>query len=585
MDTLAKSTAIIAVHGVTPQQQYGFQDQVAAELKRRLNNDPKAAPPDWTVDIIEPAQPAVAADKPPNPTLSRVYRSGETLTGPSTDYYDVIEAYWSPLDKVPIAFTTVLTWLFNTLIAPVNTTAYLHSEGKKTWFDITFVVLALTFVCVCLAATVWALYTALVAIAASSTTTPVKVSLTDVLDAIGSPAALAKLVTWNTAAILLLGAAGIYLVSQAAVTTGAVVRQWAALGERKNQRVIRIAIAALAACIGLAALTASGYVQTSAGKSLGWNAIFFLIAAALITLARTVGETDVVNFFRDVQIYTTRDQNLTFYELREKILELVTERIRQVTSATADGGVPYDRVIVLAHSLGSTIAMDALMRLQALREQKAYKAEDMNRIRAFVTFGTALEKTKFFFDKTNPTPSQSISQWRNDVYGTMFTPNDNELDHANDDHVGIYWANYWYDVDPVCDPIESYRSFLLPGETRADAPKVRRALPVPPAGEALLGRVVCCNDAGSRPLYRAGIAHTDYLADAWFWTSAQIGGAATHLGVLDIVRRRAGVSTTVAAKKFLTSPELIAAGHAPPHPQRYEQISTKAADSFTDKVV
>lgn len=50
------------------------------------------------------------------------------------------------------------------------------------------------------------------------------------------------------------------------------------------------------------------------------------------------------------------------------------------------------------------------MRLQALREQGAYSCDDMNRIRAFVTFGTSLEKTKFFFDKTNPTPSQSMSQ-------------------------------------------------------------------------------------------------------------------------------------------------------------------------------
>ncbi|MGB8519130.1 MAG: hypothetical protein WCD38_03090, partial [Candidatus Tumulicola sp.] len=47
----------------------------------------------------------------------------------------------------------------------------------------------------------------------------------------------------------------------------------------------------------------------------------------------------------------------------------------------------YDRVVVAAHSLGSTIGMDALLSIHELTQEGGVTSEQWNRLRAFVTFG------------------------------------------------------------------------------------------------------------------------------------------------------------------------------------------------------
>jgi len=575
----ASGVAIVAVHGVNPTPQYAFQDQVASALAARLNAADQTT--DWTADVLEPGTPPVAAGKPPNATVTRVYRRRDrrSLRTPGREYFDVYEAYWSPLDKIPITLLATLAWLLHTLLAPINSTAYLHSDGKKTAFDAGFVVVGVAVIVLAVAGSAWALLCALGAIATISA--GVHVEMFAAAEALMSPSALAKLITWRSVALLACGALGGYLLFESVVVFSTIVRQAGLLRIRGRQRVIRLAIAFGTLIAGLILLLVAMLWPTDGGGALGWNAVLFVIAAGALAIARWIGESAFISFFRDVLIYTTRDENISYYDLRERILELVTERIRQTTLATANGGVPYERVIIMAHSLGSTIAMDALIRLQQLLEQEAYDPDDMNRIRAFITFGTALEKTKFFFDKTNPTPSQSMNQWRNDVYGALFTADADELDEPNGDDVGIYWANYWYFVDPVSDRIESYRSFLVPGETRLDAPEVRAGLPTPPAGKAILGRVVAADEPGSRPLWRAGIAHVDYLGDVWFW-----GTPGAHRGALSVVRRAAVPREAVrfAPHRTLAGAARAVAPAGPAHAARYVVVTGAQASRFIDKV-
>lgn len=301
-DTLARSTAIVVVHGVQPTPQYAFQDQVATALCTQLQNGGGSGAP-WTVDVIEPKTPPVPPGKPPNPTVTRVHRADRTFVRPAAEYYDVIEAYWSPLDKVPLSFVAVLGWLLNTLLTPINSTAYLHG-GKKTRFDAAFVAGAVTTAGVLLALTVWALYVALIAIALRSTGKALQPSPAAVFAAMHSVTALAHLVSWHALLLLLLGAGGLYLVSQAAITIGVVWRQWTALGLRPHQRSIRIFIAVVATVAGGAAIALAAWAPIVCAAPLGWPAVLFVLAAGFLTFARSVGELSVVNFFRDVDIYT-----------------------------------------------------------------------------------------------------------------------------------------------------------------------------------------------------------------------------------------------------------------------------------------
>ena len=49
-----------------------------------------------------------------------------------------------------------------------------------------------------------------------------------------------------------------------------------------------------------------------------------------------------------------------------------------------------------------------------------------------------------------------------DAYGTIFTCDPKVLDRPNGQ--GVFWVNYWYFQDPLCNEIRSYRSYLNPGE-------------------------------------------------------------------------------------------------------------------------
>jgi hypothetical protein len=151
--------------------------------------------------------------------------------------------------------------------------------------------------------------------------------------------------------------------------------------------------------------------------------------------------------------------------------------------------------------LGATIATDALARLKQGSEQGSLTAEEFGRIRAFVMLGSSLEKTRYFFDVAGSTPSLSYEEWRGKAYEKLFG-DDPELITAPP-HAKIFWANYWYFQDPICNEIRSYEKF-------------------------------CRNEEGSRhvtPLHP--LLHSDYLDDPWFWFSDGDG----HLGALDIIAR------------------------------------------------
>ena len=274
------------------------------------------------------------------------------------------------------------------------------------------------------------------------------------------------------------------------------------------------------------------------GPSMGWWALGFALAALSFEIGRAILESFITDFFGDVQIYTTHDENSEFYALREKILDLVAQTIGGMTAATAaDGHSPYQRVHVLAHSLGSTIAMDALMRLYDLKEQGLYDSADFSRIRSFVTFGSSLEKTKYFFDIANPSQSLSYVQWRNDAYGVLFADRKETLDYANGANEGIFWVNYWYFKDPVANAIDSYRSFLVPGDSLGQGAEIRASVQQATKGDAddAVGRIICLNERHPgiiNPFVGRFIPHGDYLTDDWFW------GGSEDFGTLKIVMSR-----------------------------------------------
>ncbi len=587
----SQHVGIVVVHGVIPHPRYAIQDQTAAELVLRLNQRDNSAgsPNAWVVDVLNPP-PAHPLASPPSPppsppasvvpktTLSRVHRATAPGAPSDGDVFDVVEAYWSPLDKNKTTYRSVLAWLLRTVFTPLNTTARYMASWSKSGFDIGYVGLAALLAVGSLVAALWlALHAlqALVVITARPGTTPSFATLWEIL---GQPTQLAKALTVRAGIILAVGAVGAFLLAQALKGIISVLRQRAKLAEIPVQLWSRIAVIVLLLVLAAAGLLTAYYRPLESGRAMGGAAWLFVFSALFFEFARALLQSFLVNFFGDVQIYTTHDENSDFYGLRESILEVVTRTIADMTSKTAaDGARPYERVHVLAHSLGSTIALDALIRLYNLKQQAAYDPADFDRIRSFVTFGSALEKTKYFFDATNASPSLALDQWRDDAYGVLFSKDRAALDFPNGSREGIYWTNFWYSLDPIANEIDSYRSFLVPGEQLADASRVRKAVADASAavpGQTAIPRPICENHNHRgviNPFVLRFIPHGDYLGDGWFWYGNP------EFGTLDVVTSRTAEQPPV--KAFA----LVRAQRAEVHRLRYEFVPDSSARGYRDK--
>lgn len=584
---VAQRVGIVVVHGVMPQVRYGIQDGCAADLTTALNADANwKGLGTWVASVLNPVDPAVGETLEPHPTITRVRLSGDDETKPERPHFDVIEAYWSPLDKGKTTFMRIVTWLLVTIFVPLNTTARYMARRGKTAYDVAFVSTAIVLVVAALAGALYATVRALGAlIAAAGNCAP---NCPGAWSLLFDPKEFGVVFAAGTLAVLAAGVLGALLVSQALKGAWSMMAQHAALAQRPAQRSERTLLVVLVFVTGLALLAVSALVPVNGGQPMGWAAIWFIVAALLLEGGRTLAKSFVVNFFGDVEIYTTRDENSDFFALREAILDLTTKTIAHVCSERANGGTGYDRVFVLAHSLGSTISLDALMRLSNLREQAPEFERDFERVRGFVTFGSPLEKTKYFTDVMNPSPSAAYEQWRDDLYGSLFTADAAVLDEAaNASAKGIFWGNYWYFKDAIANELVSFRSFVPPRTSASKGHHIRRLMRETlrrqhvPLGHSVVGRLVCRNERGHKGLQLPEILpHGDYLGDPWFWRT-DASAQPPHLGVLDVVARwdagrgaKAAAASAAFAKPVLPGPggatfETMPAAEAGKYVDRY----------------
>lgn len=540
-----KSVAVVVIHGVAPHPRYEFQDQCAGDLCDHLNQAQQPRSDQrWVVDVVNPVGSLPRGADEPQPTISRVHRTGDVAGNPSQDYFDVIEGYWSPIDKGKTNWLSVVTWLLRTVFVPLNTTAKYHASWQKQIFDYGYIggALIAAFALFFLSLTaLWQSFNWLLSLTGlGDQTTASSVVHTLNANALAPFGVPVKIIVW-----LFVGIVGAFLAAQALsalmklfVQRGALRRDPGAIAHR----VIPIAVLVL---LGAALIYAMAVVHFPHGE-MGWRGITLLV---LIFVAFQLGHAllidFLVGFFGDVQVYTTHDENSSFFDLRNRILDVTVDAMLRAVSPDANGGRRYDRVVILGHSLGATVAMDGIIRLYQLYEQGALPAEDFNRISAFITLGASLEKTKYFFDVASPSPSLSYEQWRSDIYGALFTCDLACLTHPA--MQGIFWANYWYFQDPICNEIRSYRSYLKPGDALSDASTLRaqrQADEESDDGSNL--RVICRNERGLKSITLTHpMLHSDYLEDAWFWFTQRDGqGNLEHLGALDIITGPIAEGTT-----------------------------------------
>jgi len=473
-------SAVIIVHGIGPLDRYQIQDQFAAELRDALNTETDdernqrfgGEPPprlgQWHADVIWPPVPRNAELEGVRPSAVRVHCDNQGRDVVEEPSVDVFEAYWSPVDKGQTNAISVLAWLMRSIFSPVAC-ANVAAPGLKTVHDLTYVtVVAL-------------LIPALIIISLSS-------AFRAYHGFLGGP-----FPAW---AALLVGLAGGYLVAQG--LSRIVPMVFVPSAGRSIRRPIVLVVLGLA-IVGLTAWIAGGPYFEIFGR-LGWLLLTTTSARLLLSLANDF----LVGELGDLQIYATHNENERFYVLRERIIQVVgdvTTSVLRTREGLFDKPL-YDRVYLVGHSLGSSILMDVIIDLQRLMMEGGLDAATWARLRCFVTYGSALEKTRYLLACARPGAPQQVSEFKADLYARLFSAEPASIVSGQNQRP-MFWINYWYFSDPVANAIASY------GNTRsiADTP--------PEPGV----HYTCLNVQLPSP---AGVvwSHGRYLSDRALWHSA-----------------------------------------------------------------
>ncbi len=151
-----------------------------------------------------------------------------------------------------------------------------------------------------------------------------------------------------------------------------------------------VGVAAAAIWLVLELQGATDGIRPSMRTGLAW--VLLIGASAFIRKL-------LVQYLGDVAAYVMPYRLDSFAAVRTEIKARVYGAIRAIYAMQrVDGrGPEYDQVIVVAHSLGSVIAYDALNQLALEEEGAAQKLDIAGRTALFLTFGSPLDKTAFIF--------------------------------------------------------------------------------------------------------------------------------------------------------------------------------------------
>ncbi len=177
---------------------------------------------------------------------------------------------------------------------------------------------------------------------------------------------------------------------------------------------------------------------------------FALVISVTLTALRA-GASFLTESIGDVQVYTTRNPNSSYFKAREAVLA-DAEAIFETVADRA-----YRTVDVIGHSLGAVVAFDSLQRLQSR------KPNLLPRIGSIVTLGAALEKVRYFFSQESRDERSGGTTPRSTEVSVRLQDLQDAVALARDKT----WLNLWYWNDVVADPIQWF------SEDRSDMPRYR----------------------------------------------------------------------------------------------------------------
>jgi hypothetical protein len=177
-----------------------------------------------------------------------------------------------------------------------------------------------------------------------------------------------------------------------------------------------------------------------------WSNAAALLAAILSAIGVT---TFLRDFLGDVQFWTTYEETSVKHRKRRDILDVCCETLLHVIN---DPGC--ERVVVVSHSLGTTIAVDSLLELA--RRNRAANPQNpvagpipLTKIKHLITFGSPIDKVHYFFESyagKYHRYNRVVEELRGDIGTPPFGRSGWPL---------IHWINFWDQADVVSAPLFS----------------------------------------------------------------------------------------------------------------------------------
>ncbi len=441
--------AAVVIHGIGQQQPYEMARAFADGLLRiAQRNDVPAV----VEQIIPRMQPGTQV--PPG-RVYRVISSGDINT-----FVDVYEAYWAPLTTGMTSFLGIVWWLLINTFIPSR---LIKRPLDKTVYDVAFTSCFLTVAAVFY---YW-LFGALLlttqevldylgskspplhtmrlsfdlggSVAASvqsfghllwgSWTAPARIELGK-----ASLNSLGHVLSPVTLGWLLATAVGVYALFQFIFR----LVEFASDPQRSQRLLAHVAILAIS---GVVYLLARNFV-TSEFFAFGYIYVVFRLANLWL-------KKYFVDYIGDIEVYVSRDSKSARFTGREEIRSRAVDAIKAALMSAED----YAEVLVFGHSLGSVIGLDALRELRRQAGRTMLTDEQFDRLVSFVTFGSPLEKTRFFFDRISP---DDQDRWRD------FLDEIQKAFQQDAETRRIYWTNFWYFADVIANSLKSYNGDRMP---------------------------------------------------------------------------------------------------------------------------
>ena len=174
------------------------------------------------------------------------------------------------------------------------------------------------------------------------------------------------------------------------------------------------------------------------------------LLALLATLLSAAGVTGFLQeYLGDVQFWTTYEETSVKFRKRREILDTVGETLIHILADPR-----CERVVVVSHSLGTTIAFDTLLEL-ARRNRAANPASPIDgpialgKIRHLITFGSPIDKVHYFFESYSGKYhryNRVVEELRGDIGTLPFSRKGWPL---------VHWINFWDQADIVSAPLFS----------------------------------------------------------------------------------------------------------------------------------